>query len=527
MPRINAFMLAVPAVICAATIPAAQAMSVDSKALVRMLDSRNADKAQKIQRRLDGIDAQRLNDADAAKAKDDYLKREIERAEGEERAAAQFGGAEGQATAREVTTILKALREQERWEAARRGPNANAPNRAEQILRDGAGQTAVDQHAQAKAAIVAEIEEEQRRLDEQAEKDRQAEQQADAEALRRTSMAPPQGSQSWETAMRYAGEFSGFRVDRGPGFMGEERVGTTERRLGIVQPDATSNDAYRQAVSAYWNATGSIEPLWPGTGGVSTQTWIAAGGQYAEYERRSSQALLDVGPNHRVLIPGTGDPSSFNGPGFSIGPGGGFNLVRDLSFREDVESWSLWGKYGQTYDCGTLKLSAYGMAAFSQAETSQYFGGVLPNVPPRLTFEYDTDVKTNVGSFGLGLQAEVPIDQILGGPAGRSNLSVTGGALITADFIQSEGRDQLRVERPTVFVDTQWVSMRQTDVEAGYELNLGLRYKPSETFAIDLSGRYGSHTTGIGIERLGTEASRIDHVRQDSWGIGLGITWTR
>lgn len=94
-----------------------------------------------------------------------------------------------------------------------------------------------------------------------------------------------------------------------------------------------------------------------------------------------------------------------------------------------------------------------------------------------------------------------------------------------ADFISSSGRDHLRVERPGVFTSAQFVDMHETDVEAGYELSLGLKYKLDQNWAIDIGGRYGSHKSGIGIERTGAAPSDIEHLRQDTWGVGIGLTW--
>lgn len=529
MPRLNAFWIAVPALVCAVAAPSAHAISVESQSYLRGVDSRNRDKAQRIERRLAEIEGQQISAADKAKAKDDFLKKEVEKAEDDQRAAAQFGSPEGQATAAEVTAFLKALREQERWEAARGGPNADAPNRAQKILLDGAGQAAFDEYARSKE----EIEARNRRMNEDAARDdarilREYDEQdrkkkTDEEQRRRTSMVDPLSQDSWDVALRYAGEFGGFRIANGPGFLGEERVGTTDRRLGIVQPDKTSDDALRSTLNATWNMSGAVEPLrlWSSTAHV--ETWMAIGGQYADYSRKTSLGVFDVGPNHRVLITGTGDAFSPDREGFSIGPGGGFNVVRDIAFHEDSEMWSAWGKYGQTYDDRDLTLNIYGMAAYSRAETRQSFEGRLPNVPPRLDFRYDTHVDTVAGTFGLGMNAEMPIEEILGGSSGSNNLSIYGGATITADFIDSSGRDQLRVAGAVN--GTQFVDMRETEVAAGYELNLGLRYSLSENLAIDLGGRYGSHKTGIGIQRTGTEPSDIEHVRQDSWSVGIGLTW--
>lgn len=532
MSRLSAYWLAVPALVCVSAVPSAYAISPDSQAYVRQLNDRNADKAQRIQQRLAGIEGQKISDAERAKAKDDFLKAEIEKAEADEKVAAQFGGAEGQATAREVTTILKALREQERWEAARGGPNADAPNRAQQILRDGAGQAAVDQQIRYKAEIDARI----RHMAEQAAQDdmrimreyeEQKQKQAEEEQRRRqTSMAPSQDQDFWDSALRYAGEFGGFRVANGPGFLGRESTVTFARELGLVQPDKSSDNAFRSMLNATWNLSSSVEPLklWSSTANAST--WMSIGGQYADYSRKSSWDIFDVGPTHRVLITGTGDAASPDREGFSIGPGGGFNLVRDVFFREDSDTWSAWGKFGQTCDYGSFTLSGYALAAYSQVETRQAFGGRLPNIGPAgFDFRYDTRVDTGVGSFGVGVNAEMPVDEILGGSSFANNLSIYGGATATADFIRSSGRDHLRVERPTVFTSTQFVDMRETDVEAGYELNLGFRYKLNDNWTADLGGRYGSHKTGIGIERIGTAPSDIEHLGQDSWGVGIGVTW--
>jgi hypothetical protein len=515
MPRLSSAWLAVPALVLALPLAAAPAaaMSVGSQALVDLLRERNPDRADRIARRLQDIEAQRLPREEEARLKDAFLKAEIEKAEGDERVAAQFGSAEGQATARAVTALLKALRAQEKWDADPNRQKTEADNKAAAIL-NGAGGDLWDAWERRKLAI----HERNRRIAEE-----------DANILRETPMerpprpigqVPGSATADWDAALRYAGEFSGFRIAGKAGFLGQERVGTTNRHLGLVQPSDSSDEALRSVFSILFNTTGSILPLKPWGSDVPTETWIGLGGQTGSFDRESRWDRLDVGPDHRLLIPGTGDPWSPDAEGFSVGPGGGFNLVRDLVFDEETDMWTVWAKGGQSCDYGTFQLSAYAMAAYTQIDTQQHFRGVLLNVPPSLDFRYDTHVDTGVATFGAGLQARYPLSFMPG-------LSLQGGAFAGADFVRSSGRDLLRVERPGFFVSTQFVDMRQTDVSFGYEANVGLNYDFGGGFSAGLTARYGSHDTGLDIVRTGTSPSAIQHASNDSWSAGLEVSWRR
>lgn len=267
----------------------------------------------------------------------------------------------------------------------------------------------------------------------------------------------------WDVALRYAGEFGGFRVAAGSNYQ--------SRTVVDVQ--------FRQQSGSAHQTIGFFDP----------------------------------GPGTFLGIPGTGDPWAVFPWGISLSDVVS-NDIHDMRSRYRSESIGGGFRIGEeillSEWCSFTPFVGFG---YRQTTDQQSLGGAIPAWG--IDFEYRTRLKYDVFNFDLG------------GRFGRNlsdTFSIYAEPAVSLNVLDLAGRDELRL---TGFVnDVQWVRLKENAVLPGVRLAVGGQFRPTDSPVIFSLDGFIAHQPGaVDVHRSGEvgEQSKASFKYATSYGAQLGI----
>jgi len=267
----------------------------------------------------------------------------------------------------------------------------------------------------------------------------------------------------WDVALRYAGEFSGFRI----------AAGSTVQSRTVV--DVSFSERSGQA--------------------------------------RQSLGFFDPGAGTFLGIPGTGDPGAVFPWGISLSDVVS-NDVYDLRARYRSESIGGGIRIGEeillSEWCSFTPFVGFG---YRQTTDTQSLGGAVPAWG--IDFQYNTRMKYDAFNVDLG------------GRFGRNlsdMFSIYAEPSVSLNVMDLDGRDELRLSG--LVNDVQWVRLKENAVLPGVRLAVGGQFRPADApFTFSLDGFIAHQPGAVDIHRSGQvgEQSKASFKYATSYGASLGI----
>ena len=267
----------------------------------------------------------------------------------------------------------------------------------------------------------------------------------------------------WDVALRYAGEFGGFRLAAGTEFQS------------------------RTVVDVHFSQqSGSV---------------------------RQDFGFFDPGPGTFLGIPGTGDPWAVFPWGISLSDVVS-NDVYDMRSRYRSESLGGGFRIGEeillSEWCTFTPFVGFG---YRQTTDTQGLWGAIPGWG--IDFEYRTRLKYDAFNFDLGSRF---------GRHLSDTFSIYAEPSVSLNILDLKGRDELRLSG---FVnDAQWVRLKEDAVLPGVRLAVGGQFRPTDaplTFSLD--GFIAHQPGAVDVHRSGQvgEQSKASFKYATSYGASFGI----